>query len=56
MEVFENDVLIIPEKYKQMSLDELEKEEARLYVEIKKSSTQVSKNAKQQTNKIHFCF
>lgn len=54
MEIFENDILIIPEKYKQMSLDELEKEEARLYTEIKKSSSQIAIPPKKKTYKIHF--
>lgn len=34
MMAYENDTLIIPEKYKKMSVSELEKEKARLLQEI----------------------
>lgn len=46
MAAYENDVLIIPEKYKKMSVSELKNEEQRLWKKIKNSKTQQKKKGK----------
>jgi len=55
MEVYENDTLIIPEKYKKMSVSELEKEKARMLQRIT-SSERPKKTAKKNRNNITFNF
>ena len=46
MVAYENDVLIIPEKYKKMSVSELKIEEQRLLKKIKSSKSQQKKKGK----------
>lgn len=55
MATFENDTLIIPEKYKKMSVSELEKEKIK---ELNKSNAQdrPRKAAKKNKNNIVFSF
>lgn len=50
MTAYENDVLIIPKKYKKMSVSELEKEEQKLLEKIKKSKSQQKKKGKTTIN------
>ena len=53
MTAYENDVLIIPKKYKKMSVSELKKEEQKLWKKIKSSKSQQKKKGK---TKINFYF
>ena len=55
MTVYENDTLIIPEKYKEMSVSELEEEKAKLLKEIY-SSERTKKVTKNNKNNIVFRF
>ncbi len=48
MTAYENDVLIIPKKYKKMSVSELKKEEQKLWKKIKSSKSQQKKKEKQK--------
>ncbi|MCM1387258.1 MAG: hypothetical protein NC231_08030 [Bacillus sp. (in: Bacteria)] len=52
---YENDVLIIPEKYKNMSGSELEKEKMKVLREIN-NSERPKKNIKRNKNNIVFNF
>lgn len=53
MIAYENDVLTIPQKYKKMSVSELEREKARMLKEIKSS---VSQKKQVRTNKKNINF
>lgn len=55
MATYENDNLIIPEKYKKMSVSELEKEKKRLLEEINVSEKS-KKTVKKNKNNIVFSF
>ena len=55
MEVYENDKLIIPEKYKKMSMSEIEREKNKLLKEILLSERQ-KKVIKSNKNNITFNF
>ena len=46
MTAYENDVLIIPKKYKKMSVSELKKEEQKLWKKIKSSKSRQKKKGK----------
>ena len=50
MTAYENDTLIIPEKYKKMSVSELKNEEQRLWKKIKSSKSPQRKKGKTATN------
>ena len=50
MTAYENDVLIIPKKYKKMSVSELKKEEQKLWKKIKSSKSQQKKKGKTEIN------
>ena len=50
MAAYENDVLIIPEKYKAMSVSELKKEEQKLWKKIKSSRSRQKKKRKTAIN------
>ena len=53
MTAYENDVLIIPKKYKKMSVSELKKEEQKLWKKIKSSKSRQKKKGKTE---IYFYF
>lgn len=55
MTAYENDVLIIPEKYKEMSISELEKEKAKV-LKISHVSEGMKKAEKSNRNNIVFKF
>ena len=55
MTAYENDTLVIPEKYKKMSVSELEKEKIRVLKEINVSKRS-KKVLKKNKNKIVFKF
>ena len=50
MTAYENDVLIIPKKYKKMSVSELKKEEQKLWKKIKSSKSRQKKKGKTEIN------
>lgn len=50
MVAYENDVLIIPEKYKKMPVSELKNEEQKLWKKIKSSKSQQKKKGKTEIN------
>lgn len=50
MVAYENDVLIIPEKYKKMSVSELKNEEQKLWKKIKSSKSPQRKKGKTAIN------
>ena len=52
--MYENDKLIIPEKYKKMSVSELREEKNRVYMEIKQSSEEITKRTEQKKETIKF--
>lgn len=55
MVAYENDILVIPEKYKEMSVSELEEEKMRMLREIK-TTERSKKAAKMNKNNIVFNF
>lgn len=55
MAVYENDTLIIPERYKKMSVSELEKEKRKVLQEIHMKEKS-KKNVKENKNGIVFKF
>lgn len=50
MTAYENDVLIIPKKYKKMSVSELNKEKQKLWEEIKSSKSPQREKGKTAIN------
>ena len=50
MTAYENDVLIIPKKYKKMSVSELNKEKQKLWEKIKSSKSQKTEKWKTSIN------
>ena len=50
MTAYENDVLIIPKKYKKMSVSELNKEKQKLWEKIKSSKSRQKKKGKTEIN------
>lgn len=50
MTAYENDVLIIPKKYKKMSVSELNKEKQKLWKKIKSSKSPQRKKGKTAIN------
>ena len=55
MTAYENDVLIIPKKYKKMSVSELKKEEQKLWKKIKSSKSRQKKKGKTEINFYFYC-
>ncbi len=56
MMIYENDKLNIPEKYKRMSVSELQKEKERIYMEIRQKPNKQAKqtNRKKEIAMFHF--
>ena len=50
MTAYENDVLIIPKKYKKMSVSELKKEVQKVWKNIKSSESRQKKKGKTEIN------
>lgn len=55
MTVYENDTLVIPERYKKMSVSELEKEKSKILEELELSE-RPKKTVKKNRNNIVFKF
>jgi hypothetical protein len=55
MVAYENDILVIPEKYKKMSVSELEREEKKVLGELL-SSERPKKTVRKNKNNITFMF
>ena len=54
--IFENDKLNIPDKYKKMSVSELQNEKERIYTKIKTQTNKKNKKMEYQKNAILFHF
>lgn len=56
MMICENDKLNIPEKYKTMSVSELQSEKERIYMEIRQEKNKTSKNMEYRREAVVFYF
>lgn len=54
--MYENDKLIIPEKYRKMSVSELKREKEKVYTEIRKKSSEERKKKVYKNETIMFRF
>ena len=54
--MYENDKLVIPEKFKKMSISELRREQERIYQEIKQNTSESTQKQKSSKETVKFYF
>ena len=54
--MYENDKLVIPEKYREMSVTELRNEKEKIYIQIKKENSAETQSTPTQNKNIIFHF